>query len=173
MKTYIAGAVAISLFAYELAEGSEAAKFFRVPTLSASESLVPNFHTHSELNVESHINVTNALAASGANGMTGLQCYRLHLLPVTSEDEQGNPKMVRIDLLGISNLDNQHMYGTFGCVEDLTLLTEKLFLPNVQVQTLRANLLAGQRCEVGGHIAALTFPAKLLTRIGMSFRPPA
>jgi hypothetical protein len=173
MKTYIVGAVAISLFAYELAEGREPAKFFRAPTLDASETLVPNFHTHSELNVESRINVTNALAASGANGVAGLQCYRLHLLPVTSEDEQGDPKIVRIELLGISNLDKQHMYGTFGSVEDLTLLTEKLFLPDAQVQTLRTNLLAGQRCEIGGHISALTFPAKLLTRIGMSFRPPA
>jgi hypothetical protein len=96
------------------------------------------------------------------------------LLPVFSEPENGEKRIPRgIDLIGFSNIDRQHMYGRFDSVDELSALADKLYLPELQVQSIRNGLLAGQHIEVGGRIAALTFRAESLRKIGMSFRSPA
>ena len=171
---FIAGAAAVSLLLYETAETREHPKSLRAPYTafdSRESTLVPTYHTHTEMTFDSLIDVTNTIVASGGNSGRESDRYRLQFVPAFARDENGEDKIVRIDLIGYSNTDQQHMYGKFDSLDDLSMLSDKLHLPTIQVEAIRRTLLAGSRTEVGGRIAALSFPEKSLRSIGLTFRP--
>jgi hypothetical protein len=172
MKNIIAGAAAISLLFYEMADVKEPAKFFRAPYtgIDAKESaLAPCNHTHSELRIESQVNVTNSLAASGSQRSE--EKFRLFIHPASMGFQLvGHPLDSKMN-----GAFPQFMYGFCPSVGDLTeLLASNLELPTGQIDAIRRTAVAGEVQEIGGSHSPVIrlFRRGELERIGMNFRPP-
>lgn len=172
MKNIIAGAAAFSLLFYECAEMKEPAKFFRAPYtgIDARETaLAPCNHAHSELRIESQVNFTNSLAASGSQ--RSKEKFRLFIHPAGMGFQLvGHP----LDLM-MNGASPQFMYGFCQSVENLTeLLASKLELPTGQIEAIRRTAVASTVQEIGGSHSPVIrlFRRGELERIGMNFRPP-
>ncbi len=169
---YIAGAAAFSLLFYEIAETKEPAKFWRAPYTgidSTESTLAPCNHTHSEVMIESHVNVTNSLAASGTQHSE--EMFRVFIHPAdTGFRLVGHP----LDLK-MNGAFPQFMYGFCPSVETLTeLLASKLELPTGQIELIGRTAAAGRVQEIGGSHSPVIrlFRRSELERAGMNFRSP-